>query len=217
MSTATEAAAPDACFADALLDVARRLGSATLHEAGGKAGALPSAIKPLRAGWRLAAPVFTVAGPPRDNLWLHRAIYAAPRGAVLVHACGGDAEAGYWGGVMANAALARGLAGFVTEGGVRDVEELGGLDWPVFSGGVCIRGTSKRVDGAGALGGSALIGDVLVRSGDLLVGDADGVVVIAREAAARVVEAGVERERIEQEIVARLKRGERTLDIYRLP
>lgn len=200
-----------------LLASARQLGSATLHEAGGKRGALPSGIKPLRHDWRIAAPAFAVVGPARDNLWLHRAIYAAPRGSVLLHGCGADAEAGYWGGIMANAARECGLAGFVTEGGVRDVEELRSLDWPIFTRNVCIKGTTKRVDGAGSLGASVLIGDILVNTGDLVVADADGVVVVARADVERVVAAGVEREREERDIVARLKRGERTLDIYKLP
>jgi 4-hydroxy-4-methyl-2-oxoglutarate aldolase len=204
-------------FPHDLLHQARQLGSATLHEAGGKMGALPSAIKPLRNDWRIAAPVFTVVGPPRDNLWLHRAIYAAPKGAVLLHECGADAEAGYWGGIMANAARECGLAGFVTEGGVRDSEELRTLDWPVFSAGVCIRGTTKRADGAGSVGRSALIGDILVYTGDLLVADADGVVILARADAVRVVAAGLQRERDELEIVARLKQGVRTIDVYKLP
>ncbi|MGA1355003.1 MAG: RraA family protein [Candidatus Limnocylindrus sp.] len=200
-----------------LLTRARALGTATLHEAGGKMGALPSSIKPLRNDWRSAAPVFVVVGPPRDNLWLHRAIYAAPRGAVLVHACGGDAEAGYWGGIMSNAGRSCGLAGLVTEGGVRDSQELRDLNWPVFAANVCIRGTFKRVDGAGSLGASASIRDVTVASGDLLVADADGVVVIPQADAVAVVAAGERREAQEREIVERLQRGESTLDIYRLP
>lgn len=203
-------------YSATLLAHARQLGSATLHEAGGKKGALPSRIKPLRDTWRLAAPVYTVVGPPRDNLWLHRAIYAAPPGSVLLHECGNDAEAGYWGGIMANAAIERKLAGFVTEGGVRDVEELRGLDWPIFSANVCIRGTSKRDDGQGSLGASALFGEILVKTGDLLVADADGVVVIAAADAERVVAAGEARDEDEKNIVARLKRGESTLDIYKL-
>ncbi|MES2977835.1 MAG: 4-hydroxy-4-methyl-2-oxoglutarate aldolase [Pseudomonadota bacterium] len=208
---------PTPTFSDTLLATARKLGSATLHEAGGKKGALPSRIKPLRDGWRIAAPVFTVVGPARDNLWPHRAIYAAPRGSVLLHECSGDAEAGYWGGIMANAAMVCGLAGLVTEGGVRDVEELRGLDWPIFAANVCIRGTTKRPDGQGSLGASALFGEILVHTGDLLVGDADGLVIIAAADAERVVAAGVAREDEEREIVARLKGGENTLDIYKLP
>lgn len=205
-----------ATYAAELLERARLLGTATLHEAGGKQGAVPSRIKPLRPDWRIAAPVYTVAGPVRDNLWLHRAIYAAPAGSVLVHECGDD-EAGYWGGIMGNAALQRGLAGFVTEGGVRDSEELRELGLPVFAANVCIRGTSKRADAAGSLGTSIVLGQVLVRTGDLLVGDADGVVVIARDDVERVVKAGSEREAEEKSIVERIRRGESTMDIYKLP
>lgn len=200
-----------------LLDLAARLGSATLHEASGKRGALPSRIKPLRQDWRVAATVYTVVGPPKDNLWLHRAIYKAPRGAVLVHECGDADEAGYWGGIMANAAIAAGLSGFVTQGGVRDSLELQELNWPVFAANVCIRGTSKRQEGAGSLGTTALLGDALIETGDLLVGDADGVVVIKRAEVAQVVEAGVQREQSELDIVRRIRAGETTLDIYRLP
>lgn len=199
-----------------LLLSARALGSATLHEAGGKKGALPSAIKPLRNDWRIAATAFVVVGPACDNLWLHRAIYAAPNGAVLVHACGAYHEAGYWGGIMANAARSCGLAGFVTEGGVRDSEELRKLDWPVFAANVCIQGTSKRPDGAGSIGQSAVIGGVSVQTGDLVVADADGVVVIARADARRVITAGIQRDKDELAIVERLANGERTLDIYQL-
>ena len=206
-----------AAFMPELLETARKLGSATLHEAGGKKGALPSAIKPLRGDWRIAAPVFAVVGPSRDNLWLHHAIYTAPRGSVLLHECAKDAEAGYWGGIMANAAIERGLAGFVTEGGVRDAEELRGLSLPIFSANICIRGTGKRPDGAGSLGKSAQIGDIVAVTGDLLVADVDGVVVIARADVERVVAAGVERERDERAFIERIRKGERTLDIYKLP
>jgi len=200
-----------------LLMSARELGSATLHEAGGKKGAMPSAIKPLRNDWRIAAEAFVVVGPACDNLWLHRAIYAAPAGAVLVHACGDFDEAGYWGGIMSNAARACGLAGFVTEGGVRDSEELRTLDWPVFAANVCIQGTSKRPDGAGSIGQSVVMGGISVQTGDLLVADADGVVVIARADAQRVITAGIQREKEELAIIERLAKGERTLDIYQLP
>lgn len=201
----------------ALLETARRLGAATLHEASGKKGALPSAIKPLRDDWRVAAPVFTVVGPARDNLWLHRAIYAAPEGSVLLHRCEAEDEAGYWGGIMATASIERGLAGFVTEGGVRDAQELRELGLPIFAGNICIRGTTKRPDGAGSIGLSLAFGDVLVTTGDLLVGDADGIVVLAAAEVERVVAAGVQREADERQIVTQLQRGERTLEIYNLP
>ena len=100
---------------------------------------------------------------------------------------------------------------------MRDSEELRELDWPVFAANVCIRGTGKRADGAGSLGQSVLIGEILVHTGDLLVADADGVVVIARADVERVVELGAKREAEERAFIERLKNGERTMDIYKLP
>lgn len=178
---------------------------------------MPSAIKPLRHDWRLAATAFVVVWPACDNLWLHRAIYAAPKGAVLVHACGADEKAGCWDGTMAHAARARGLAGFVTEGGVRDSEELRKLDWSVFTANVCIQGTSKRPDGAGPIGRAVVMGAVLVHTGDLPVADADGVVVIPGADAQKVIISETQRENDELAIVERLAKGERTLNIYQLP
>lgn len=204
-------------FNESLLRRARSLGSATLHEAYGKQGALSSSIKPLRSDWRVAGPVFTVSGAPRDNLRLHQAIYGAPIGSVLLHRCDGDAEAGYWGGIMTNAARTRGLLGYVSEGGVRDTLELCDLNWPVFAANACIRGTSKRTDAWGALGIELKMGDTTIWPGDLLVGDADGVVVIAADEAERVVEAGEAREASERAIIDRITRGESTLAIYKLP
>ena len=74
-----------------LLDEAAALGSATLHEAAGRIGALPAPLRPVACGMRIAGPAFTVRCPPGDNLWIHRAIYAARPGDVLVVATGNDA------------------------------------------------------------------------------------------------------------------------------
>ena len=81
-----------------------RLSSATVHEAAGRLGALPSVIKPLSPEMHLATRAFPVRIPPGDNLWLHRAVYAATRGEVLVVDTGGGLEYGYWGEILAEAA-----------------------------------------------------------------------------------------------------------------
>src|SRR2546426_12794749 len=97
------------------------LGSATLHEAAGRRGALRPLILPVAPGMRVAGPAFTVQSPPGDNLWLHRGIYAAAPGDVLVVATGDSAPRwGYWGEIMTVAAMARGLVGLVLQGGSRD-------------------------------------------------------------------------------------------------
>ncbi|WP_460062528.1 RraA family protein [Streptomyces sp. YKOK-I1] len=193
---------------------AATLSSATLHEAAGRIGALPSVIRPVFAGARVAGPAFPVASPPGDNLWIHRAVYAAEPGDVLVVDVGGGTEFGYWGEILSTAALARELAGLVINGGVRDREALADLGLPVFSAGLCIRGTGKDFDATGSLGASVRIGDVFVERGDLVVGDADGVVVIPGADAEAVVKAGAERDAKEAELMRRIRAGERTLDLY---
>lgn len=193
------------------------LSSATVHEAAGRIGALPSAVKPLDPRMRLAAPAFPVKSPPGDNLWLHHAVYTASPGEVLVVDTSGGLEHGYWGEILAEAAMARGLAGLVIHGGVRDAQRLIELQWPVFAERVCIQGTGKDPDGDGHLGEPITLGAVHVCRGDLVVGDADGVVVIPAARAEDVRASSAERERSEVDYLERLRAGQSTLTIYQLP
>ena len=193
------------------------LSSATVHEAAGRIGALPSAIKPLDSGMRLAAPAFPVKSPPGDNLWLHRAVYAANPGEVLVVDTSGGLEYGYWGEILAEAAIARGLAGLVIHGGVRDSQRLIEIGWPVFSERICIQGTGKDPAGDGRLGETITIGAVQVARGDLIVGDADGVVAIPAARGEEVRTLSAQREQAEAGYIERLRAGESTRAIYRLP
>lgn len=192
------------------------LSSATLHEAGGRIGALPPAIRPVAPGMRVCGPALTVQSPPGDNLWLHRAIALARPGDVLVVHVGGAHEHGYWGEIMTAAAQVRGLAGLVIDGCVRDGALLAAAGWPVFSRGTCIRGTSKDAGAIGWIGAPLLVGEVAVRPGDLVFGDADGVVALPREGAAAIVARGRERDAQEAAIVERLRAGETTLQVYGL-
>lgn len=201
-------------YAPDLLEKAKAYGSATVHEAAGRTGALPSLIKPVDPAWRLAGPAFTVHGPPGDNLWIHRAIYSASPGDVLVVSTSGGLEWGYWGDIMNTAAVERGLSGMVIEGGVRDSIGLKAMGFPVFSAGLCIRGTGKDHDAVAFLGRPIRIGDVTVSTGDLVVADADGVAVVARAEVPKVMEQAAAWVAKEDDVIARLKRGERTLDIY---
>ncbi|MCY0877335.1 MAG: RraA family protein [Firmicutes bacterium] len=199
--------------------VGRALGEysvATLHEAAEQKGALPAAIKPLSVEWKLCGPAYPVSCAPRDNLWLHRAIYAAPPGAVLVAETGGFYEAGYWGEVMTIAAMERRLGGLVLDGAVRDLARLLALGFPIFARGVHILGTAKDPEARGGLNVSIRLGSVVVRPGDWVVGDADGVVVVYEEDLETVVERAKQREDKEQEVIRRLRRGESTLSIYHL-
>jgi 4-hydroxy-4-methyl-2-oxoglutarate aldolase len=191
-------------------------GSATVHEAYGRRGALPSAIKPVWPGARVAGPAFTVACAPADNLWLHRAIYAAVPGDVLVVDVAGHTDAGYWGEVMTAAAQHRKLGGLVIAGGVRDVERIAELRFGVFAAAVCIQGTTKVNEQGGSIGASIDIGGVRVQTGDTVLGDADGVVVVAAAAVAAVKNAARERSERERRILDRLAHGESTLELMGL-
>lgn len=193
------------------------LSAATVHEASGGHGALPSAVKPVHPRFRLCGPAFTVDCPPADNLALHRAIYAAAPGDVIVADVRGHTEAGYWGEILTHAALARHIGGLLIAGGVRDVEEISALDFPVFASHVCIRGTSKTPDGDGRLGVPIRVGEVDVQPGDAVVGDADGAVVVPAAQIEAVAVTARARVVAEQEALERIRREDSTLQIYGLP
>jgi 4-hydroxy-4-methyl-2-oxoglutarate aldolase len=203
-----ERVAPDVVAA------ARELPTATLHEAGGKIGALPSALKPVGPAMRACGPALTVHSPPGDNLWLHRALAVARPGDVLVVHTGGAFEHGYWGEIMSTMAQARGLAGLVIDACVRDGALLEDIGFPVFARGLCIRGTGKDYGAIGWIGAPVLVGDVAVRAGDLVAADGDGVCVLPRERAAQVVAHSQQREADEAAILERLRTGESTMQVY---
>jgi 4-hydroxy-4-methyl-2-oxoglutarate aldolase len=196
------------------IDQARRLSAATLHEAGGKIGALPAPIKPMAPSFRLCGPAVTVQSPPGDNLWLHRALYEAQPGDVLVVTAAGQYDHGYWGEVMSTAAKARNLGGLVIDACVRDGVLLEQIGFPVFARGLCIRGTGKDFAATGWINYPILLGSVVVCAGDLIAGDGDGVVAIPSAQIDAVLAAASQRDLEEAAILQRLTAGERTLDIY---
>ncbi|WP_068875903.1 MULTISPECIES: RraA family protein [unclassified Phenylobacterium] len=201
---------------DDLVAAAAGLSAASLHEAARRAGALPAALKPVDPAMRLCGRALPVRCPAGDNLWIHRALADADPGEVLVVETGAGADFGYWGEIMATAAIARGLAGLVITGGVRDSLRLIELGLPTFSAAISIRGTLKNPAGAGAVGEPVRIGEVVVRRGDLVFGDADGVVVLDPETAAAAVPAAARRDADEAAILDQVRAGALTLDVYKL-
>ena len=201
-------------FEPDLIATAKRLGAATLHEAAGRIGALPSAIKPVALDMRVAGAAFTVDCAAVDNLWIHRALYRAAPGDVLVVAPRPGPEAGYWGDILNEAATTRGLAGLVIDGGVRDSAGLRQSSFPVFANAICILGTGKDHDALAALQCPLRIGKIIVQPGDLIVGDADGVVALPAARARAIVDAGLLREADEAGKIERLRAGARSIDIY---
>jgi 4-hydroxy-4-methyl-2-oxoglutarate aldolase len=189
-----------------------QFGTATIHEALGKYGALPSGIKPLNDNTKICGPAVTVQTMPRDNLILHKAIYEAALGSVLIVNCSGFYEAGYWGDVMGAAAQQAGLNGLVIDGCVRDAAELDEMGFPVYCRGLCIHGTTKY--GTGSVNQPIIIGDVSITRGDIVVGDRDGVVIVPQERIAEAIEKSTAREIHETKVREMLKMGKTTLEIF---
>jgi 4-hydroxy-4-methyl-2-oxoglutarate aldolase len=192
-------------------DAARGHSAATLSEAASAPVAVDPRITAAWPGARLCGPAFTVQGAGGDNLALHHGVIAAPTGSVLVVDVGG-ARHGHWGEVLAVAAQCRGLLGLLIDGGVRDVDEQRALGFPVFSRNNCVGGTRKHYPGD--LGAPVSIGGVVVRTGDLVVGDNDGVVVIPATHVERVLADADARVEKEREIIAALHAGATTLGLY---
>lgn len=203
-----------ATFSAADLREAMRFGSATLHEAAGRIGALPAAIKPVNPQMRLAGPAFTVHSPPFDNLWIHRALYRARPGDILVVHVGDGYEAGYWGDILNAAAIAQGLGGLVIDGGVRDTAGIGGDKFPIFARQACIRGTGKDREAIAWLNQPIRMGNVVVNPGDLIVGDRDGVLALPAAAAPAALSDSAAREADEAAKIEQIRAGARTIDLY---
>jgi 4-hydroxy-4-methyl-2-oxoglutarate aldolase len=192
---------------------------ATLYEAGASSGAarsLSPLIVPVHTSFTLWGPALPVAASASDNLWIHRAVAQAESGDILVISTAGHFEAGYWGEVLSRAAAIRGVGGVVLDGGVRDVTQLAEVGVPVFSRGLCIVGTTKDSRRVGSVGEPVMLGGVLIERGDLVAGDSDGVVTVSAAAVDMTMEAAFAREKFEDEVFARLGRGESTLSIYGL-
>ncbi|MEY2432758.1 MAG: 4-hydroxy-4-methyl-2-oxoglutarate aldolase [Acidimicrobiaceae bacterium] len=189
-----------------------RLGAATLGESGGSS--LSPRVRPVWLGAAVAGPAFAVVCAAGDNLAVHVAVAEAPAGSVLCVEVAGQQQLGWWGEVLTTGAQARNLAGLVIDACVRDVDALERLQFPVFSVGIALPGAQKR--GPGSVGGNAVVGDVNIATGDIVVGDRDGVVAIAASALDSVRAAGEARAANEAEYFEALRAGKTTVELLDL-
>jgi 4-hydroxy-4-methyl-2-oxoglutarate aldolase len=188
--------------------------SATIHEAQGRRGALNSDIKPIDRSMSFCGSAVTVVCAPQDNLMLQVAIHYAQRGDVLVVSAGNFSEAGTFGDVLGTAMQSKGLAALVTDSGVRDTADLIAMGLPVFSRTICIKGTVKET--LGPINHPIVMGGQLVEPGDIVRGDADGVVLVKADDAEWVVEACAKREADEVELRQKYRAGGTTIELCNL-
>ncbi len=192
-----------------------RFPAATLYEAAGKAGGLGAEIQCLVPGTRLAGIAYTVRILQSETLAVLRAIDEAPPGAVIVIDCGSVGTCSVWGGTSSLASKQRGLAGCVTNGNIRDIDEVRELGMPVYGAGVGVTGTLKNHPGWTGIAVS--VGGVSIRPGDYVVGDSDGVVAIAAAIGEQVLAAAAEQLNKEQERDRRIRSGESLAAVLNLP
>ncbi|WP_461186726.1 RraA family protein [Arthrobacter sp. Z4-13] len=190
------------------------LGAATVYEANGQRDAIDPSIKPLDPASQIAGRVVTVDLEAADNWFIHVALLEAGEGDILVVDAKGYTQAGPWGDVLTLAAQERGLAGLVIDGAVRDSQEIIASGFPVFTRGICIRKTTKVQKGR--VNFPVTIGGVLIHPGDILVGDADGLVRVAAADIDTALESAERRELKEEEMRTRIREGATTLDLLGL-
>lgn len=189
----------------ALVRQASAFQAAILADVNGRRGALHGRVAALRPAMKLAGPALTVDVRPGDNLMIHAAMALARPGDVLVIDGKGDRTAALMGTIMMTACRQLGIAGVVIDGSVRDSLEIEEMGFPVFCAGTNPNGPTKNVPGR--IGHPITCGGVQVRSGDLVVADADGVVVVERERAEGLLP--LARRKVEDEAarIAQIKQG----------
>lgn len=189
-------------------------GSATISEAQGRTGLLNPYMRPIYPSARVAGSAVTVLCQPGDNLMIHAAIEVCQPGDVLVVTTTSESTDGMFGELLATSCQAHGIRGLVIDAGVRDVTDLTALEFPVWAKAISAQGTVKATPGS--VNVEVVCAGAIIRPGDVIVGDQDGVVVVKRETAAEVAILGQQRIEKEQKSRERLKAGELGVDFYGL-
>ena len=198
----------------AVVDQLAELGVATVHEAIGRAGYLGPGLRPIQDGTRIGGTAVTAVCWPGDNLMIHAAVEQCQAGDLLVVTTTSPSTDGMFGELLATSLAARGVRGLVTEAGVRDVAELRAMGFPVWSAAVSAQGTVKET--AGAVNVPISVGGQIIRPGDAILADDDGVVCVPRADVGQALTAAQARLVKEEKSRRALAGGQLGLDLYGL-
>lgn len=169
-------------------------------------------IKPLCSSMKVVGPAYTVECAGENNLAIHQALAQAPAGSVLVINVGGCMKSGHIGDLISTSARLRGIKGIVLDGTCRDLEDIIKMGFPVFARGANPRSNAKLKQGK--FNTQTHCGGVKVSPGDIIFGDACGVLVFSQENAPKIIEAAKAIVIKELGVVKQLFEGKTTMEIY---